>query len=325
MGKRLGDKRGFALLLAIMVIGLLVAITLEFNVSMREELVAAVNVHDGVMLKATARSGVALALAVLREKGSEGGGDSLREDWADQALLTSVLSSLCLDGRGALQVTDASRKININKLVDETGVVNQRYRDLLERFLRYEDFMLGIEEIEDIMDALIDWLDPDDEVTRFGAESSYYLSLEVPYTCRNGPMQSVEELLLVRGITPEIFYGTEDLPGIGPFLTVHGSGKININTAHPVVLWSLSERMDMEMALDMVAYRENEDNDLNDPGWYRQVAGMADITLDPGVTSMVSSHFEVLSEGIKGDMRRMIYAVLERAGEGFRLVSWRVE
>jgi len=111
--------------------------------------------------------------------------------------------------------------------------------------------------------------------------------LALPFTAINPYKPFVQG-----NVPPEIFYGTEELPGIGPFLTVHGSGKVNINTAHPVVLWSLSERMDMEMALDMAAYRENEDNDLNDPGWYRQVAGMADITLDTGVTSTVSSHFE---------------------------------
>lgn len=325
MAKRLGDNRGFALLLTIMVISLLVAITLEFNVSMRDELMAAGNAHDGITLKATARSGVDVAMAVLHEKALAGGVDSLRDDWANQGLLTSLLSSLSLDGQGELTLVDTAGKININRLVDERGAVNERYRTLLGRFLSFEDFRLGVEEIEDILDSITDWLDPDDEITRFGAESSYYLSLEKPYTCRNGPMQSVEELRLVKGITTELFYGTEDTPGIRRFLTVHGDGKVNINTAHPVVLWSLSERMDMEMAEDMAAYREYEENDLSNPAWYRQVPGMAHVNLNPAFVSLVSTHFEVFSAGVKGEMRRMVSAVIEKSDQELRLVSWKAE
>jgi general secretion pathway protein K len=325
MVKRFRDNQGFALLLAVMVIGLLVALTLEFNAAMREELMASANVHDGFVLKSTARSGVALAMAVLREHAVAEKADTLLDDWADRTFLSALLSSLCLDGRGDLTITDTSRRININRLVDESGVVSQRYTNLLRRFLSYEDFKLTTEEIEDLLDAVTDWLDPDDEVTHFGAENSYYMSLEKPYSCRNGPMQSIEELLLVKGITPEIFYGTEDIPGIARFLTVHGDGRVNINTAHPVVLWSLSERMDYEMARDMASYRQDEANDITFTSWYKQVAGMADISLDAELISVISSHFEMLSEGVKGRMRRGVTAVVEKSDQQLNLISWKVE
>ncbi|HDR15464.1 MAG TPA: general secretion pathway protein GspK [Desulfobacteraceae bacterium] len=325
MVNRLRDSRGFALLLAVMVIGLLVAITLEFNAAMRDELIASANVHDGITLKSTARSGVALAMAALKEHAAADGADSLLDDWADKDLMSSLLSSLCIDGGGELTIIDASRKININRLVDESGVVNLRYTQLLRRFLSFGDFRLGSEEIEDILDAVTDWLDPDDEVTHFGAENSYYMSLEKPYSCRNGPMGSIEELLLVKGITPEIFYGTDDNAGIGKFLTVHGDGKVNINTAPPVVLWSLSDRMDFEMALDMASYREDENNDIQSTSWYKQVAGMADFSLDPDVVTVVSSHFEISSEGVKGQMRRGVSVVLEKSEKQLKIISWKVE
>jgi general secretion pathway protein K len=325
MRKRLRDKQGFALLLAVMVIGLLVAITLEFNAAMRDELMASANMHDGITLKSTARSGVALAMAVLQEHAVAEKVDTLLDDWADRGFLSSLLSSLCIDGRGELTITDTSRRININRIVDQSGAVNQRYTNLLRRFLGFEDFRLGREEIEDILDAITDWLDLDDEVTYFGAENSYYMSLEKPYRCRNGPMQSIDELLLIKGITPEIFYGIEDIPGIARFLTVHGDGKVNINTAHPVVLWSLSERMDFGMARDMAFYREDEDNDISYTSWYKQVPGMADISLDAGLVSVVSSHFEILSEGVKGNMRRGVSVVVEKSEQQLSLISWKVE
>lgn len=325
MVKRFRDNQGFALLLAVMVIGLLVALTLEFNAAMRDELMASANVHDGIVLKSTARSGVALAMSVLREHAVAEKADTLLDDWADRTFLSALLSSLCLDGRGDLTITDTSRRININRLVDESGLVSQRYTNLLRRFLSFEDFKLLSEEIEDILDAVTDWLDPDDEVTHFGAENSYYKSLEKPYSCRNGPMQSIEELLLVKGITHEIFYGMEDIPGIAQFLTVHGDGRVNINTAHPVVLWSLSERMDHEMARDMASYRQDEANDITFTSWYKQVAGMADISLDAELISVISSHFEILSEGVKGRMRRGVTAVVEKSDQQLNLISWKVE
>jgi general secretion pathway protein K len=323
MAPGLRDSQGFAVLLTIMVISLMVTVTLDFNTSMREELFSAVNVYDGISLKAVARSGVDLAMAVLHEKAVAGGPEILGDDWADPALLSSVLTSLFPDIEGDLKIIDASRKININKIVDENGEVNLPYRNLLGRFLSLEDFGLKAAEIEDLLDAITDWMDPDDEVTMFGAESPHYLSLERPRTCRNGPMQSVGELLLVRGVTPGLLYGNDEHPGIFSFLTVYGDGRININTAHPMVLRALSERIDSEMAGDMAAYREDKDEALSEPGWYKQVPGMSDVVIDSGLVSVDSSHFEVVSYGVKGKMRRKVHALIEKSEGNVRLVSWK--
>ncbi|GAA5510786.1 type II secretion system protein GspK [Novipirellula caenicola] len=62
---------------------------------------------------------------------------------------------------------------------------------------------------EDVADAILDWLDSDDEVRPFGAELEYYNTLSTPYTPANGPIKSVEELLLVRGVTPTLLFGAD--------------------------------------------------------------------------------------------------------------------
>lgn len=62
---------------------------------------------------------------------------------------------------------------------------------------------------EEIADAILDWIDDDDEVRSYGAESSEYESLQPPYTARNGPLESLDELLLVRGVTPQLLYGED--------------------------------------------------------------------------------------------------------------------
>ena len=62
---------------------------------------------------------------------------------------------------------------------------------------------------EDVADAIMDWLDEDDEVRAYGAESGDYNVLATPYSAANGPLQSVEELLLVRGVTPTLLFGAD--------------------------------------------------------------------------------------------------------------------
>lgn len=98
---------------------------------------------------------------------------------------------------------------------------------------------------EDIADAILDWLDEDEEIRTYGAESDYYTTLATPYSAANGPIQTVEELLLVRGVTPNLLFGADvnrngvldpdeqqrfgvsiDTPGAlgwAAYLTVHGS------------------------------------------------------------------------------------------------------
>jgi type II secretory pathway component PulK len=65
---------------------------------------------------------------------------------------------------------------------------------------------------DEISDAILDWLDADDTTRDNGAESDYYGSLTPPYAARNGPIQSIDELLLVRGVTPQLLYGLDAAP-----------------------------------------------------------------------------------------------------------------
>jgi general secretion pathway protein K len=86
-----------------------------------------------------------------------------------------------------------------------------------------------------VMAAVADWEDEDGLLHLDGAEADYYAGLPVPYACKNAPMEHIEELLLVRGVTPEIFYGTQEHPGLRHFLCVDGEhAKLDINSASPL-------------------------------------------------------------------------------------------
>jgi general secretion pathway protein K len=116
-------------------------------------------------------------------------------------------------------------KININKVAEHAIKGNKECMNILLHL---------VDEREDVANAILDWIDADDigEVTRDegGAESDYYDGLEFPYTPKNGPLQSLEELLLVRGMTLKLFFAMKNL------ITIHGDGKVNLNTAEARVL-----------------------------------------------------------------------------------------
>jgi general secretion pathway protein K len=323
--KMLADSKGVALILTILVVSLIVALTLQFNTSMRTNLYAAANLSDGIKLNCIARSGFNGALAVLHDDASSGNVDTLRENWAQARNFSEILGSLFEGGRFLVEIMDLSGRIQINQLVDRDGNYNDTQRDLLLRLLESPEFGLDPEEPDNIVDAIKDWIDPDNEVTRFGAEHIYYQTLENPYPCKNKPLEFTEELLLVRGITRELFYGTEESPGISYFLSTYGDGRININTAPPLVLRALSDQMDQDLVEEMAAYRADEDNDLSDIVWYKNVPGMGDITFPSTLLTTSSTYFEVISEGIKETMIKRIRGVVQRKDGSLQILSWKVD
>jgi general secretion pathway protein K len=319
------DNKGMALILTILVVAVIVVLTLEFNTSMRSDLFAAVNLSDGIQLTCIAKSGFHGARAVLHADRNEGNVDTLRELWAQSGLLSQNAAGLFDEGTVYVEITDLSGRIQINQLINKDGTYNALQKDLLMRFLNLPEFGLDSQEAENIVDALKDWMDPDDEVTGFGAEDSYYQALEKPYPCKNGPLEFVEELQFVRGITEELLYGSDEKPGILPCLSAHGDGRININTAAPLVVRALSDQIDGDMVEELIAYRMNEDNDLASSSWYKQVAGMADVNIPNGLLTTSSTYFEIISRGVKGAMTKQIEGVVERDEETVKVLSMKIE
>jgi general secretion pathway protein K len=324
----LKDNGGVALILTILIISLIVAVTLQFNTSMRSDLHAAVNLRDGIELGCIARSGFQCALAVLYEDANDNEFDSLHEAWAYTKAISSYSASIFEEGRFVVEITDLSGRIQINNLVELVAGkwdYNLKQKQLLKRFLSSEEFDLESEDVDDIIDAIKDWIDQDDNQTEFGAENSYYQSLEPSYSCRNGPFRELEELLLVKGITKELFYGTTEKPGISNYLSVYGDGRININTADPLVLASLHDDIDEERAQEMVAYREDEENVLSIDTWYQDALGTREIIIDTGLITIESTYFEISSEGFKETMSKRVTGTVERKRKEktLTILSWK--
>ena len=319
------DNRGMALILTILVVALIVVLTLEFNTSMRSDLFAAVNLSDGIKLTCIAKSGFNGARAVLHEDRLEGNVDTLLELWAQSGLLSESAAGLFDEGKVYVEITDLSGRIQINRLIEKDGTYNALQKDLLLRFLNLPEFGLDSQEAENIVDALKDWMDPDNEVTGFGAEDSFYQALERPYPCKNGPLGFVEELQFVRGITKELLYGSGEKRGILPYLSAHGDGRININTAAPLVVRALSDQIDEDLVDALNEYRTNEDNDLASSTWYKKVSGMSDVNIPDASLTTSSTYFEIISRGLKGAMSKQIKGVVERDDITVKVLSMKIE
>lgn len=155
---------------------------------------------------------------------------------------------------------------------------------------------------ESIADAILDWLDEDEEPRMVGAERDYYSTLNPPYAPRNGPLGSIEELLMVRDVTPALLFGPDlnrnaaidgaEQPlaaienvdnstgvmnrGWAAYLTLDssetnlrpdGTPKIDVNKDNLEELHKeLVEALDTEMANFIVAYRQGGPYDGNDTG-----------------------------------------------------------
>lgn len=104
-----------------------------------------------------------------------------------------------LEGR-RYGLMDESSKINVNALPYFDFYVENSGRDLL---------MSLPEMSEEIADAILDFVDSDDEEREYGTESNFYGSLSPPYNAKNGPLDSLDELLLVNGVTTELLFGLD--------------------------------------------------------------------------------------------------------------------
>ncbi len=326
-------ERGVVLVLALVVITLLSVLVLEFGQLMRVEAIMAGHYADGIKASYLARSGVNLAMFFIDRKD-----DPEYEEWIKD--LPDFPATVSLgEGEVSFDIVDERGKINVNYLKRDGRLDRQQVEVLLNLF-----DILNRQHEEPIFSAalaaaMVDWVDEDDEVTVFdfvligeneGAESDYYEDLEPPYRAKNAPFDTLRELLLVRGIDEKVLFGGEAgeereyRAGLGQYVTVHGEGKININTANLRVLQALDLEIDEVLAQAIIDYRQE-----------REFAGIADLRRVGGVTEEIfrrverlitteeSQFFSIEALGRVREATRLIKAVVERTPEGPEIIYWR--
>ncbi len=247
-------QRGIALMMVLWVMALMSIILAEFAFSMRTELKITANFKEEAENYYRAQAAIQRAMTEILDPevayhytsggelvfGRKQEGDEIFLDEGAAAETGSVpqRENLFLDsGYFSYKIEDEESKIFLNRFATD----NDANRQILGRLLEYGAGIGEGLEADSIIDCIIDWLDRDDLHKMNGAEDDYYRSLSPPYECKDGPFDTVEELLMVKGITPEILFGSDyageeeqrgSYPGIAKFLTVWGSGgRFNRYTA----------------------------------------------------------------------------------------------
>lgn len=281
----LDNQRGVALIIVLWITVLLTVMAGGFIAIVRVEARAVSNYKDESQAYLLARSGINIAIEELINLKTNARNIEVvanKERWVLDGSPKRI--SVGLDGFIEIKVSDESGKVDLNK-ADSM---------LLKRLL----VGLEIKETERnmIVASILDWIDENNLHRLNGAEDDYYRSLSEPYEARDAPMSIIEELLWVKGVTPDLFYGSEveevdglvlgeeseGRAGLAVLFTVFTNKiRVNVNTAPFEVLISIPG-VDKESAIRIIEARKKRNfGSVND------LAALG-VRLAPGISKSIA-------------------------------------
>jgi general secretion pathway protein K len=339
------NSRGMALIIVMIAIAVFSALAAALAFSMKVETKLAQKAEHEEQLLWLGRSGVEYARWILAQEASLAGQpyDSLNQIWAGgpgaMSETNSVLAGISLndfpvgDGTVSLKIIDLERRANINTA---SAAVLQQALTLMG---------VDADDISVVSDSIQDWRSPVAAPRVAGAESDYYQSLPKPYYAKNAPIDDLSELLWVRGVTPEMYYGSgssnspappqrpklglgtapdqvPDYPfGLVDVFTAISSGKINVNTANANVL-QLIPGVDAAIATAIIQQRsgpDGVDGTEDDTPFQNASVALQGAGLNPATAAQAanllttrSSTFEVHVTAQIGDDTREFTAIIFR-------------
>jgi general secretion pathway protein K len=289
--------RGFAQLVVLWALLLLGMLAMSFSFAMRTEALAARNGLDGARAYYQARTGIHRAVAQL-----------------SAVPIDNVLSKPLVgeeeDASYEARVESEGGKIDINLVPEER----------LKEILRTGG--LSAEDAESVGDSILDWRDEDDMPRANGAESAYYSSLPDPVKIRNGKLWSTDELLAVKGVTPEL-YGRL----LSKVFTVHGlSLSVDVNAA-PVEVLRVMPGFTPRAAEALVSLRrENPFRSPAEVAAFLSREGLPVTAVPLLSTSRVSRFYMITSVGKAGGrITRVVACRVEVGGtavKSVKMVRW---
>lgn len=249
-------KRGSILVIALWSFCLLTTFAVSLGYGVRQKIMLAQRLDERDKLHFIAEAGVKKGIAELKKKEEERSYHALNDNWSSNISAFKEINiaegkfNICynyIDERsGFLEtrygIVDEERKININKAP----------RAVLKRLFQ---IILDFDKIEAqaLAASIVDWRDNDSELSipLGSAEDPYYRNLKYPHEAKDAEFEVLEEVLLVRGMTEDIFERMRD------YLTIYGDGKININTASKEILLALG--LNEDVVDKILSFRCGED------------------------------------------------------------------
>ncbi len=294
------NERGMVLLMVLLVVALLATILTELSFSTLVDMRMAETFRDTTRSSYLSRGGLVVGRALLQD-------DTNNYDSTDELWAIGVQQYPVADGSVSIDITDLEGRINLNGLVTLYGndpIIMERYRRLLVE--------LGVNRPDLLIDTLIDWIDTFPTPMPQGAENAHYLSLSDPYQCKNGPLDTIEELAMVEGYSPEL------LEKLRPYVTAYGSKIVNVNTASREVLLALSSSMDDTIVETLMTARQAKP--FTALSQVKDLPGMD--ALSNSIWSSISSyidvksaHFQIESTGWVNDGRMTLQTVVDKGND----------
>lgn len=306
----MGNRRGSVLIAVLWSLFFLAMLAVAISAYVRPQLEFAGRLLGKAKMHYIARAGVERAIIEV-ESDETKEYDSLYDSWSTN---DAVFSNVPFGG-GAFSVVKAGpsgeSKTQYGLTDEESKInINRASHDVLKNLLEKE---AGVEpkEADVIADSILDWIDEDDSLHKDGREDDYYQLLLEPYPCKNGALESIEELLLVAGMTREIFDKVKDI------ITIYGDGIVNVNTASVRVLEALG--LSKEAAEGIVSFRTGQsskkegevpDNVFTDASTIVNILKEADVKDEDGSLTRAAAMLGVKSYNFRGTVK----GSLARAG-----------
>ena len=302
------SQKGVVLLMVLWAIVVLTALMFTFSFMTRTDAMSTFSYREAITRDYLAEAGISRAVMEIiffNQMGEEPLTDYDTLWKPDGAVYEGEIPT----GKYQVRISDEYGKININ-----SGQSDKLLRTLLMNFEVEE------EQIETIIDSIKDWRDPDDLHRINGAESEYYETLTPPYKAKNANFDTIEELMWVKGVTTELFYGTESTKGLMNYITIYGEedGRIRLFTASREVLLTIPT-MTEAMADDIIEQRSQE-HEITDVGLGESGDSYAndDSDLSEGVFTI-----EAVGTTSNKPPDYGVKAIVRLSDEEYRYISWR--
>lgn len=234
---RLEKRRGGVLIAVLAIIALLSFLVTRFLQEASDAMEYRALFNEPPEARAYAFSMLEASLATLQEVAliDDGKLYAPEQGWADPLAYCGI--QVPNDWAVSVEISDATAKLPLNTI--EEGELNR----ILEQ---YFEFDFGT--TRELSSMLLDWIDPDDSRRLNGAESEDYLDENPPYRAANRPLQSLEELRIVK-IWQDEFFDAEGRPNetfsqLASIFTVEHRGSVNANSAPAAVFESLAPEDD---------------------------------------------------------------------------------
>jgi general secretion pathway protein K len=222
------SSKGVALLIVIWMLSSLVLIGFAALVIARSEAVSARHFREAASNRFLAEAGIEKAIMEFRLQSVAGNIENTSAWTVDGTEYHGELGK----GKYVVAMTDEAGKLGINSMTKANAVI---LKNMLVTISGLDE-----EAADMITDSVLNWKEAGNQHHVRGADDEYYLSLPDPYKPGHRPFETPEELLMVKGITPDILFGKGNRKGLMPYITVFSrDGRINLMTASREVLCAI--------------------------------------------------------------------------------------